>query len=119
MIGITRLATRELTTAANARPMTKATASSIRFPRRRKSLNSFSTGGIGPWFGAARRRPPGTTFSSGRTSFARLGHRRAHGCVAGRFQVEPVEVAEGGHRREVEKRDAELVRPRSEERRVG
>ena len=31
--------------------------------------------------------------------------------MAGRFQVEPVEVAEGGHRREVEKRDAELVRP--------
>ena len=42
MIGITRFATNEFTSAANARPITNATASVIRFPRRRKSRNSFS-----------------------------------------------------------------------------
>ena len=40
--GITRLLTRELTTAANAMPITKATASSTMFPLKRKSLNSWS-----------------------------------------------------------------------------
>ena len=34
--------TSELTTAAKATPMTKATASSMMLPRNRKSLNSFS-----------------------------------------------------------------------------
>ena len=48
MIGITRLSTSELMTAANARPMTNATASSIRLPFIRKSLNSCSSGVIGP-----------------------------------------------------------------------
>ena len=42
-IGITMFATSELTTAANARPMTNATASSMRLPLIRKSLNSLST----------------------------------------------------------------------------
>src|ERR1700694_1803249 len=41
MMGITRLLTSELTTAANARPMTNATASSTMLPLKRKSLNSL------------------------------------------------------------------------------
>src|SRR5229473_3252893 len=40
-MGITRLLTSELTTAANARPMTNATASSTMLPLKRKSLNSL------------------------------------------------------------------------------
>ena len=46
MIGITRLSTSELMTAAKASPITNATASSIRLPRIRKSLNSCSNGFI-------------------------------------------------------------------------
>ena len=42
-IGITRLSTNDEMSAANARPMTKATASSTRLPRIRKSLNSLIT----------------------------------------------------------------------------
>src|SRR6476646_4796576 len=45
MMGITRLLTSELMTAANARPMTNATASSMMLPLKRKSLNSFSMNG--------------------------------------------------------------------------
>src|SRR6476620_2813274 len=41
-IGITRLFTREFTTAANATPITNATASSTMLPLSRKSLKSFS-----------------------------------------------------------------------------
>jgi hypothetical protein len=47
--GMTRSLTNELTTAANARPMTNATASSMMLPRSKKSRNSFS---IWPSFGA-------------------------------------------------------------------
>src|SRR5687767_6250498 len=42
-IGITRLSTNDEMSAANARPMTKATASSTRLPRIRKSLNALIT----------------------------------------------------------------------------
>ena len=42
MIGITRFFTNELIIAANATPMTNATASWIRLPRIRKSRNSLS-----------------------------------------------------------------------------
>ena len=42
MIGMIRSFTSELTTAANARPITNATASSTMLPRNRKSLNSLS-----------------------------------------------------------------------------
>ena len=41
-IGMIRSSTNDVTSAANARPMTKATASSTRLPRIRKSLNSLS-----------------------------------------------------------------------------
>src|ERR671937_2115971 len=43
--GITRLLTSELTTAANAMPITNATASSTMLPRNRKSRNSLSISG--------------------------------------------------------------------------
>ena len=43
MIGMTRSATSAFSTAANATPMTNATANSMRLPLIRKSLNSFST----------------------------------------------------------------------------
>jgi hypothetical protein len=42
-IGMTRLSTSELMTAANATPITNATASSTMFPRNRKFFSSSST----------------------------------------------------------------------------
>ena len=43
MIGMIRSATNAFRTAANATPITNATANSMRFPLIRKSLNSFTT----------------------------------------------------------------------------
>src|SRR3982750_4119513 len=51
-IGRIRLLTSELTSIANATPITNATASSTMFPRNRKSRSSFS---IPPSFGSGRR----------------------------------------------------------------
>src|SRR3954452_10765913 len=51
-IGRIRLLTSELTSIANATPITNATASSTMFPRNRKSRSSFS---ILPSFGSGRR----------------------------------------------------------------
>ena len=44
MMGVMTSATNEATTAANARPMTKATAISTRFPFMMNALNSLNMG---------------------------------------------------------------------------
>src|SRR5262245_33598829 len=49
MIGIRMLSTNDVTTVAKARPMTNATANSMRFPLTRKSLNPLSTSAC-QWF---------------------------------------------------------------------
>src|SRR5262245_42763447 len=102
MIGIRMLSTNEVTTVANARPMTNATASSMRLPLTRKSLNPLSMVRLSIW---------GWGTGSGKTPYR--PHRRllaeqdaellSHRCVG---QRQRGRLVDGDHdRRTVAERD--------------